>query len=388
MNMKSRKLKKLRKRKNSVALFVQKNFPKKSKLTRHLATHYRKYNCPTCNAIYKRIDRFHSHLEVCNNDLRDTIDDFVDEGNVDIADFEGDLGTSDGSDFEGDAGASVDFEDIEHTRDNVVVIGYDLEEHVVPDDLEEPVVPDDLEEPVVPDDLEEPVVPDDLEEPVVPDDLEEPVVPDDLEEPVVPDDLEEPVVPDDLEEPVVPDDLEEPVVPDDLEEPVVPDDLEEPVVPDDLEEPVVPDDLEKPVVPDDLEEPVVPEMRNCSNWEFDKKRKNLCIVLDKLNKISKADQTKILRKSIDTVDSDVRETLMMTDTDSVNEAKVAVGILEYLKTFTLYRREDKRSFCSLIYHVCGNELSDDHFFAWFCKRINKRPEGVRARVYNECPGGE
>ena len=55
-------------------------------------------------------------MEVCNNDLRDTIDDFVDEGNVYIADFEVDLGTIDGSDFEGDMGASVDFEDIEHTR--------------------------------------------------------------------------------------------------------------------------------------------------------------------------------------------------------------------------------------------------------------------------------
>ena len=85
------------------------------------------------------------------------------------------------------------------------------------------------------------------------------------------------------------------------------------------------------VIGHDLKEPVIPEMRNCSNWEFYKKRKNLCIVLDKLNKISKADQTKILRKSIDTLDSDVRETLMMTDADSMNEARVALGILDYLK---------------------------------------------------------
>ena len=68
--------------------------------------------------------------------------------------------------------------------------------------------------------------------------------------------------------------------------------------------------------------------------------------------ISKTDQAKILRKSMNVVDLAVIDTLLMTD----YEAKVAAGILEHLRKQTLYTTRDQLSFCSLVQSVCGDNV--------------------------------
>ena len=93
--------------------------------------------------------------------------------------------------------------------------------------------------------------------------------------------------------------------------------------------------------------------RVCSNRELYKKRDDLKHVLENIASLPKKHQANILRKSFDCVDEDVMETLMMSNIDSINEAKVATGMINYLKTHLCYTKEEHSSFCNLVYSVCG-----------------------------------
>ena len=81
------KTKKLKERKEFTCTMCSKKFPKRNKLVRHVETHNIKYTCPTCKQIYKRIDHFESHKQVCYDDLNDYEHDESVENYADISSF-------------------------------------------------------------------------------------------------------------------------------------------------------------------------------------------------------------------------------------------------------------------------------------------------------------
>ena len=103
-----------------------------------------------------------------------------------------------------------------------------------------------------------------------------------------------------------------------------------------------------------------------------KKTRNLTAVLNNIKVLAHNDQAKILRKSFNALNSDATETLMMTDINQVNEAKVATGVLEYLKGLNICTSRDQMEFCYLAFRICGENLQNDVFLRWFSKRVNKR----------------
>ena len=110
----------------------------------------------------------------------------------------------------------------------------------------------------------------------------------------------------------------------------------------------------------------------------------LTCVLNRIGGLTKKDQAKILRKGFASVDSEVMETLMQSDIDTVYEGKLATGIIDHLKkvSFPLYRKEDRDAFCALVYSVCGENIQDEEFFSWFCRKIGKRKYRV-ADILND-----
>ena len=121
---------------------------------------------------------------------------------------------------------------------------------------------------------------------------------------------------------------------------------------------------------------------SCSRREFYRKINNLSSVLEKLNK----EQSKILRESLEQVDSDVIDVLVRSNVDNINSGKIVNRLMNYLKTFSFYSKEDQVQFGSLVYCVCRENLFDDNFFQWFCKRIDKRPSRV-TKLVNNTPFG-
>ena len=111
-----------------------------------------------------------------------------------------------------------------------------------------------------------------------------------------------------------------------------------------------------------------------------RKSNNLTMALEKISTLAQADQRKILRRSLGGVAVDVKNTLLMTESDSVNEAKLGCGVLDYLKNHKCLTVEDRNSFCSLCIHICGQNLYDDEFFAWLPQRIGRCPSNIRSML--------
>ena len=119
-----------------------------------------------------------------------------------------------------------------------------------------------------------------------------------------------------------------------------------------------------------------------------KKQARLSSVLEKIvtTNISRKDQAKILRRSLcSSFDKKVLETAMMVDIedDSVHEAKLITGVLEYLKGLNCKFASSRTQFCDLLLHVCDqNVLNDEMFLSWLAKRLEKRPHRLLAMVNN------
>ena len=64
----------------------------------------------------------------------------------------------------------------------------------------------------------------------------------------------------------------------------------------------------------------------------------------------------------------------MTTADNINEGKLVVGLLDFLKYHPNYSQKQRAQFSSFVHGICGENVEDQDFFAWLCKKIGKRPE--------------
>ena len=68
------------------------------------------------------------------------------------------------------------------------------------------------------------------------------------------------------------------------------------------------------------------------------------------------------------------ETIFMSDIETMNEAKLVNGMVGHLKPFKLYSKQDKDTFCSMLWGICGDNLFNDDFMNWLAYKLNKRKE--------------
>ena len=95
--------------------------------------------------------------------------------------------------------------------------------------------------------------------------------------------------------------------------------------------------------------------------------------LEKLSCLDIEDQVKVLRRSMEVTTPRVVENLLMSDLDSVYQAKTAEGILQHLKNSP---KMPKAQLCSMLYNIYGDELFEDELMDWVSKRINRRKQRV------------
>ena len=116
------------------------------------------------------------------------------------------------------------------------------------------------------------------------------------------------------------------------------------------------------------EEPILKK----SSWSS-KSRKVRCLsnALENIQRLQVEDQAHILRKAVNQTNIQGLETIMMSDVENMNEAKLVNGLLSYLKKFNLYHSEEKVQFCSLLWGVCGDSLLNDDFFFWLSKKLDE-----------------
>ena len=72
--------------------------------------------------------------------------------------------------------------------------------------------------------------------------------------------------------------------------------------------------------------------------------------------------------------SEVMETVIMSDIESMNEARLVTGVIEHLKSTSanLKSKSAKDNFCSLLYGICGDNLFNEDFIPWFAQKLGKR----------------
>ena len=110
-----------------------------------------------------------------------------------------------------------------------------------------------------------------------------------------------------------------------------------------------------------------------------RKRKTLHGVLETISRLQIDAQAAILRRSTDYADEAVTETVMMSDVESANEAKLLLGLCNHLKLqlSDLRKSTDRNDFCSLVWSVCGDDILDEHYSNWFGIKIGRRGDRLR-----------
>ena len=98
--------------------------------------------------------------------------------------------------------------------------------------------------------------------------------------------------------------------------------------------------------------------------------------------LSKHEQGRILRKSFSSSKLELEEVLLVTDADNVHDGKILVGLFDYLKRHPVQTAEMRSQFCEIIQGICGENLEDEDFFEYLCRKIGKRKATMNSILKN------
>ena len=111
-----------------------------------------------------------------------------------------------------------------------------------------------------------------------------------------------------------------------------------------------------------------------------KQRKTVTLtsILTKLNDLAKVDKVNIIKDSLNASDTDVNELISVSSMDTIQEAYLGCGLINYLKSLDCHSPEKRNQLCSLLYNVYGDDLLvNEAFLAWLSKRLNSKPYRLR-----------
>ena len=113
-----------------------------------------------------------------------------------------------------------------------------------------------------------------------------------------------------------------------------------------------------------------------NDYDFRIKSNNLTSVLERISGLQTRDQERVIRQGFRASPLEVSEVLLMMNVEKDHEAKLLVGLLDYLKRLPVKSSEGKAQFSAIVYGVCGTNIEDNAFFEYLCKKLGKRKENM------------
>lgn len=110
-----------------------------------------------------------------------------------------------------------------------------------------------------------------------------------------------------------------------------------------------------------------------------KRSRSLADALENIQRLHAEDQARVFRNAAAQSKNNVLETVLMTNVQS-NEAKLLNGLFNHLKNSNLYRKDNKSKFCSLLWGICGESLTDDNFVLWLSTKLDMRKERLQNHI--------